>query len=657
MTPLPIVLLVAVVLSPAQQQGPRPMTADDVVNLLLPTDPQISPDGRRVAFVVRRHDEEADAFNLDLYVTAAPGGGATRLTYHPKQDDHPRWSPDGEWIAFLSDRTGRKQIYLLPLSGGEARQLTYHGTTVNSFQWSPDGDAIFFLAPVPEDDEDKSGVDEPVVVDDEYAYAHLWRVDVATGEASQVSRGAFHITEAAISPDGTRLALIVRESPKIADVMTQELYVLPAAGGTLQRLTSNGYAESSPRWRPDGRQLAYLSESDGNPAAGPQRIHIRVPSGSGEPRVLAPDFDGYIRDYVWSPDGRSLLFHADHRVNRHVYRIAATGGTPTSLSQGDGLHGPFTVDRAGKAMAYLYEDPTSPPDVWWKSAIDAEGRRLTRLNPASAEWLLGRVETVRWRSFDGMEIEGLLVYPTDYEPGRAYPAIVEVHGGPEGAFTRGLLARYSTFPHIYAATGYVTLMPNFRGSSNYGADFAQANKGDVGGGDYQDVMSGMDYLVERGLADPDRLAIKGWSYGGYMSAWAIGHTDRFKVAVYGAGLSNAVSYYGTADIQFSRENLHGGTPYTSQDRWMEMSPLTYVQNVTTPTLIFHGEKDERVPLTQSYEFYLGLKKRGVPAKLVIYPGQPHGLQVPSYQVDKMTRELEWMERYLSGGPGVSNDGR
>jgi dipeptidyl aminopeptidase/acylaminoacyl peptidase len=626
----------------------RPMTYEDVVTLEAPSDPRISPDGSLVVFGVRERDGAEDAFNEDLYLVSTSEGRVRRLTYHPKRDAFARWRPDGQSVAFLSGRGERTQIYLLPADGGEARPLTEHDTDIASFQWSPDGESIYFVAPVPrEAEEGEPKVDEVIVVDREYPYAHIWRVDLATEAVEQVSAGEYHVVDAELSPDGARFALIVRPSPKIADVMAQEVYLLPAVGGELERLTDNDYAEGTPRWSPDGSRVAYLSEADGNPVAGPSRIHMRSVSGEGEPRVLARGFDGYIRDYRWSPDGQSFVFYADHRVNRHIYRVrAGDGEQPTRLTEGDGLHGSFTLDWSGRAMAYLHENPENPPDVWWKPAPDEPSQRLTQLNPQSAPWALGKVETIRWRSTDGMEIEGLLVYPVNYEPGRTYPTILEVHGGPEGAYTRGFIARYGSFPHIYAAAGYLTLMPNFRGSSNYGAAFAQANKGDVGGGDFRDCMTGLDYLIERGLADPNRLVIKGWSYGGYMSGWAIGHTDRFAVTAYGAGLSNAVSYYGTADIQFSRENLHGGTPYTNRERWMEMSPLSYVQNVSTPALIFHGENDARVPLSQSKEFYLGLRKRGVPAQLVIYPNQPHGLRVPSYQLDKMRREFDWIEKYI-----------
>jgi dipeptidyl aminopeptidase/acylaminoacyl peptidase len=647
----------------------RPMTFDEVVGLKRASDPRLSPDGSKIAFVVTEWDKERDAFNGDIYLVAVAEGVLRRLTQHPDTDQSPRWSPDGSALAFLSNRQGEDkedkkvfQIYLWEVGAGEPRQLSFHEESITALEWSPDGRTLAFLAPEKKEDDEakkpdkdkKAKTPKPVVVDEDPPNAHLWLLDVASQKAQRLTQKPFHLTDVSFSPDGKSLAYVAQISPKVADALSAELYVVSVQGGEPRRLTSNGFSESHPRWSPDGSRIAYLSEADGNPAAGPSRIHVISASG-GEAKVLARSFDGYIRDFFWSKEGSEFIFEADIRVNRHLYRVADTDGEPEALTRADGLNGSFSLDRARSGIAFLREDPENPADVWFMK--EGSGRKLTDLNPQAAAWALGKVETIRWKSSDGMEIEGLVVYPVDYRPGRRYPTVLEVHGGPEGAYTRGFLASSGTFPQVYAASGYVTLLPNFRGSSNYGARFAQANRADVGGGDYQDCMTGVDHLVAQGIADPDRLAIKGWSYGGYMSGWTIGHTTRFKAAAYGAGLSNAVSYYGTADIQFSRENLHGGTPYSNRKAWEERSPLSYVANVKTPALIFHGEKDERVPVGQSYEFYMGLRKHNVPSKLVVYPGQPHGLRVPSYQLDKMRREFEWIEKYLGergrpteGGP-------
>jgi dipeptidyl aminopeptidase/acylaminoacyl peptidase len=272
---------------------------------------------------------------------------------------------------------------------------------------------------------------------------------------------------------------------------------------------------------------------------------------------------------------------------------------------------------------------------------------LTRLNPQIESFTLGQVESVKWISTDETEVEGLIVFPVGYQTGKRYPLLTYIHGGPESAYTKTFNATWSAFPQVYAGAGYAVFMPNFRGSSNYGAKFAKSNAKLAGKVDYEDIMSGVDHLIKLGVADENKLAVAGWSYGGYMSGWIIGHTNRFKCAAYGAGLSDAISYWGTADIVFQRERLHGGVPWESRKLFDEQSPLNYLTNVKTPTLIFHGEKDERVPLGQSQETYRTLKRLGVTTQLIVYPDQGHGLAVPSYQLDKMRREFEWIDKYLA----------
>ncbi len=622
----------------------RPMTPEDVLGLERVSAPQLSPDEQRVVYVVTRAELKDNVQNSDLWlVETRPGAAPARLTYAPKKDQYPRWSPDGKSIAFLSDRDGKMQVYLLPAAGGEARRLTNSETAVEKLAWAPDGRSLAFLAPEqpsPEEEKrKKEGFDE-IVVDKNLRYAQLHRVWVESGKVEPLTRGRLHVVDFAWAPDGRRLAFTARPSPKLAESPATELYMMEV-GSDPRRVTENNYAERSPQFSPDGRLLAFLSNHGKVPTVGPDAIHILESDGRG--RVLNPDFPGYITEYEWAADGQSLYFSAGTGVTRRLFRTDVEGRALEDVTKGDVAD---TAPSVGPSrVAFVRETAEAPAQVFLLGRGEAP-RALTAHNPQAAEWQLGRLETIRWKSKDGREIEGLLLYPVGYQPGKRYPLVVSVHGGPEGAYVRSFMATHGEFPHILAARGYACFFPNFRGSSNYGQEFAEANRGDVGGGDYNDIMSGVDYLVERGLADPQRLAVKGWSYGGYMSGWIIGHTDRFRVAVYGAGLSNAISYYGQADIQFSRENLHGGTPWTNWQKWLEQSPLLHLRNAKTPALIFHGEKDDRVPLPQSLETYRALKKYNVPVELVIYPREPHGLGEPKHQLDKIRRELECLDRYL-----------
>jgi dipeptidyl aminopeptidase/acylaminoacyl peptidase len=667
------------------QTQKRAMTFEDVMSMRVVSDPRISPDGKNVAFVVTQADMKTNFRNSDVWLVSAEGGEPRQLTRSPKRDDQPRWSSDSRSLAFISDRDGKAQVYMLSIDGGEARKMTDVQTAVQGFEWSPDGKRIAYIStdPIPEarEKEKKEGFDQ-IVADADYQYTHINVIEVSD-RASPLSKpvkltdGALHAVEIAWNPAGDTIAFTARNTPKLADSGTTEIYAIEIGGKQPQpsRLTTNDRGETNIEWSPDGKTVSYLSNSDKYPSIGPSRIHlltvIRVTFPAGQsnaltgflapskPQVLQPQFEGYIRDHQWSRDGRFIYFGADSATIRRISRMAPEGSRLESFGISRKLEGSLTLSARSERAAYLEEDQTHPADVWIASVnANEEGdgvisnpRQLTHMNPQAESFALGRVETIKWKSSkDGREIEGILVYPIDYESGKRYPLITSIHGGPEGAYQLSFMASYGEFPHLYAARGYASFFPNFRGSSNYGYEFASANVGDLGGGDYADIMSGVDYLIQRGIADPARLAIKGYSYGGYMSGWIIGHTDRFKAAVFGAGLSNAISYYSQADIQFSRETLHQGTPWKNNQNMIERSPVFYLQNAKTPSLIYHGEKDERVPLPQSLGTYMGLKKAGVPAQLIIYPREGHGLREPAHQLDKMRREFEWMEKYVGTAP-------
>lgn len=649
-----VVLALFLLGSGASAQSKRAMTPEDVVALNRASDAQISPDARRAAFVVNSWDRENDRFNSDVWLVDEMRQ-VVRLTSHPKRDDSPRWSPDARRLAFLSERgsdaTPNAQIYLLNPMGGEPVQLTSHKTAIQSFEWSPDGRSIAFIA---EEPREKLKTKPPVVVDEDYRFAQLWIVDVTSQQIRQLTRGSRHVVAFNWSPDGSQIVFTARATPKLMDNHTTEVFVTPAVlqnapydTAQARQITKGGGAENQPRFSPDGRWISYLAHADGDTTAGPERIHIVAVAG-GEPRVLAKNFDGYISSYRWVFDSQRVIFLAAMGVNAHLYTMHIGDAAPTAMTRNDGVTTGFSMTADGMNIAYVHESPRMPTEVALLNARNMIPILLTRLNPQIESLTLGQVEPVKWNSNDGTEIEGLLVFPVGYQTGKRYPMLTYIHGGPEGAYTKTFNATWSAFPQVYAGAGYAVFMPNFRGSSNYGAKFAQSNAKLVGKVDYEDILSGVDHLIKTGIADGNRLAIAGWSYGGYMSGWIIGHTNRFKCAAYGAGLSNAVSYWGTADITHQRERLHGGVPWEARRMFEEQSPLNYLTNVKTPALIFHGEKDERVPLGQSLETYRTLKRLGVTTQLVVYPDQGHGLVVPSYQLDKMRREFEWVEKYLKG---------
>ncbi len=632
-------------------QTKRPMTPEDVVSLNRASDPQISFDSRRVAFVVTAWDRENDKFNSDIWMVN-DARETVRLTANPKRDDHPRWSSDQRRLAFLSDRgDAGVQIYAVSLQGGEPEKLTSHKAPVTDFEWSPDGRFIAFVA---EESSEKPKTKAPVVEDEGFRFAQLWLLETATGEVKQLTKSTRHIAGFSWAWNSQQIVFTARQTPKLMDNATTEVFTIPVNwqntpidSAAAKQLTKGNGAESDARFSPDGRWISYLAHADGDASAGPDRIHI-VPANGGEARVLAKNFDGYIRSHRWVFDSQRFIFNAGLGVNEQIYSMNIADQTPQAMTRSDGVNPSFSVTPDGMNIAFVHENPRIPSEVALLAARIMVPVFLTQLNPKAAEFALGQVDAIKWKSTDGTEIEGLVVYPVGYQTGRRVPLLTYVHGGPEGAYTKSFNATWSAFPQVYAANGYAVFMPNFRGSSNYGAKFAQSNAKLVGKVDYEDILSGIDHLVKLGVADENKLAVAGWSYGGYMSGWMIGHTNRFKCAAYGAGLSNAVSYWGTADIVYQRERLHGGTPWEARKMFDEQSPLNYLTNAKTPTLIFHGEKDERVPLGQSQETYRTLKRLGVATQLVVYPDQGHGIQVPSYQLDKMRREFAWIEKYVMG---------
>lgn len=647
---LAILLLLAAGWTLATAQVKRPMTPEDVVTLNRASDPQISYDSRRVAFVVSSWDRDADRFNADIWLVN-DARETVRLTSNSKRDDHPRWSPDQRRLAFLSDRgdSGGMQIYAITLQAGEPERLTSHKAAVTDFEWSPDGRFIAFVA---EEAREKPKTKAPMVEDEDFRFAQLWLLETATGEVKQLTKGTRHIAGFSWAWNSQQIVFTARQTPKLMDSATTEVFTIPVNwqnatldSASAKQLTKGNGAESDALFSPDGRWISYLAHADGDINTGPNRIHV-IPANGGEARVLAKNFDGYIRSHRWLFDSQRFIFNAGLGVNEQIYTMNLADQTPQAMTRGDGVNTAFSVTPDGMNVAFVHENPRVPTEIALLAARIMVPVFLTQLNPKSSEFALGQVEAIKWKSNDGTEIEGVLIYPVGYQTGKRAPLLTYVHGGPEGAYTKSFNATWSAFPQVYAANGYAVFMPNFRGSSNYGAKFAQSNAKLAGKVDYEDIMSGIDHLVKLGLADETRLAVAGWSYGGYMSGWMIGHTNRFKCTAYGAGLSNAVSYWGTADIIHQRERLHGGTPWDARKMFDEQSPLSYLTNAKTPTLIFHGEKDERVPLGQSQETYRTLKRLGVTTQLVVYPDQGHGILIPSYQLDKMRREFAWIEKYL-----------
>lgn len=627
----------------------RPMTPKDVVELKQVSNPQISPDGSRVVFVVAELDAKENLYQSDLWAVGAAEGDPLRLTRHPKNDRAPQWSPDGKHIAFISEREEKPQVFLMDARGGEAWKLTDAKGGASAFSWAPDGKSIAYLATeAPSDDEEKKtkAKDDERVIDRDFKMAHLFTIDVESRKSARLTEGPFTLADPRFSPDGKQIAVVRRPTPKADDGDLSDVLIVPAAGGSPRLLFENSGADSSPRWSPDGSQIAFVSR-DGELSPHGYSLLMLISAGGGAARALT-DAELQPGSPSWSPDGRSLYFTAGHGVRSSVFSIAVAAARPQALLEGPFVTSSLSVAEKAGTLAFLRQDPSNPADVWVQKPNGAAARR-SKMNPQVAAFELGKAEAIRWKSFDGREIEGVLWLPADATPGKPVPLVVSAHGGPSGVSTLSFQGSWSNYAHCYTGKGWAVFQPNFRGSSNYGDAFLRMDHKDWGGGDFQDIMTGVDHLIAKGIADKERMAFHGWSYGGYLTSWTITQTSRFKAAADGAGLTNMISMYSTNDLQRTLEQYFGGQPWDDYQAYERASAMYHIKKAKTPTLILHGEKDDRVPISQAQELYMGLKKNGVPVEMVVYPREPHGLREPNHQLDKMEREMAWFEKWMLNG--------
>ncbi len=659
------ILLLAVIAAGAQER--RPMTFDDVMALNNVGSPQISPDGELVVYTVSHASMNDNEIRSEIWLVSSGGGDVRRFT-SGNNDRSPVWSPDGEWIGFISSRPtpgrprggddredngDRPQIYLISPHGGEATKLTDSKSGAGGFVWSHDSKKIAYVAQIPltdEEEEKRRGGDDTKVIDGDFRYSSLHVVDVKSRQSDEIVRGDFVVGQPAWSHDGTRVAYSVRPTARADDGSLGDIYIANADGsGSPRKLYENEGSDASPVWSPDGQTILFSTASEG--ALGFSRLHT-IPASGGSPRSVIPDFDGPANNVRFSPDGEKIYFQAGAGTTRQIFSAPASGGDVEQITDYAGVVGGFTMTADGKTFAFTRTDVQHPNDVYVASLPSFDPKQITNHNPQLVDIEVGDSELISWKSKDGREIEGVVIYPVGYEPGKKYPVLMNVHGGPSGAWTQSFPGSWGNYAHVWAGRDWITLLPNPRGSSSYGEEFQLSNLKDWGGGDYEDVQSGLDELIRRGIADPDRMGQTGWSYGGYMTAWTLTQTDRFRAVMVGAGLTNMFSMYSTNDLQRLLEGYFGDTPFNEEEEYRRASAMTFINEAKTPTLIMHGEQDNRVPKSQAQELYMGLKKNDVPVQMVWYPREPHGLREPMHRLDKMRREYSFFSENVLGEAAV-----
>jgi dipeptidyl aminopeptidase/acylaminoacyl peptidase len=617
----------------------------------------ISPDGKWVTYTVRRADFKVDAFIEDIWLADAATGRKFQLTRGDKSASNIVWSPDSQWLAFLSNRVGEKnQIFVIPPDGGEAVQLTKVETGVHDLEWSPDGKTIAFTASVSNKDTTKNRQEQLgdfMVVRKEYDYLHLWTIDVAEAMKSpqngkQRTKGKdFSVGSFSWSPDASRIAFDAQKNPDLIQADTSDIYVLKLAGDGVKKIVGQPGPDVQPRWSPDGKQIAFDSAMGNSHFFHCNSRIAVVPADGGAPRSLTDAFDESPGMLDWKPNG--IYFFAMQKTASHLFRVNPDDAKITRLTGPDDiLAGGFSLTKNGEKMALSIVSPTSLREVFVSDVNSFAPRKLTDMTAQTKSFRLGTSEVISWTSQDGTTIEGVLTKPADFDPARKRPLLCIIHGGPTG-IDRPTLLGFSYYPaEIWADRGALILRVNYRGSAGYGEKFRQLNVGNLGVGDAWDVLSGIDHLIKLGWVDPARVGCMGWSQGGYISAFLTTSSDRFAAISVGAGISNWATYYYNTDITPFTIQYLGKDPGADPAIYQKTSPMSYILKAKTPTLIQHGENDRRVPIANAYELRQGLEDRGVPVEMIVYKGFGHGITKPRAARSVARHNLAWFNHYIWG---------
>ena len=640
----------------AHAQDKRPMSFIDVMDMPLLQDPQLSPDGKRIVFIMLRADWSANRPIGHIYRINSDGTDQVQLTFGATGESNPRWSPDGASIAFLARRdsdTGT-QIYLLDTQGGEARRVTAHPASAGNITWAPDGATIFFTATDPKTAEER---EKDRLQDDMYAFEetnfkqrHLWSTDLR-GQTTRITEGGFSVGAYELSADGTRVVMARAPSPLLEHNPQSEVWLMNVDGNEPRRLTTNEIPERDLSLSPDKTMVAFLAgANDKFEGYYNDKIFV-MPASGGLARLLLPDVPYEVLDIEWAGDGKGLYFLANMGVHTELLHVDLESRRIRQLTNGEHTIGAWSYVRSVQQHVFTRNTAPRASEVHTLPAEGrAEPRRVTSVfDYVERQFVLAQQQRLTWRGADGHAVEGLLFYPLAHVQGQRYPLIVITHGGPEDSDKFG----FHSDVQVFAGKGYAVLKPNYRGSTGYGDAFLRDMVGGYFKQSHLDVMAGVDAVIAMGVADPDRLIKMGASAGGHMTNKLMTFTHRFKAGSSFAGAANWISMYAQSDTRLRRDLWFGGTPYDAEapiDLYWSQSPLKDVARVKTPTLFIVGENDARVPLAQSVEMYRALRRHNVPTRLYVGPREGHGLGELRHRLFKFQVELEWFERHVHGRP-------
>jgi len=644
-------LSAALVLSAAQ--APATPSIDDLINLKRVGSPAISPNGRQVAYTLREANWDENAYETEIWIGDGTGQ-ARQVTNGRKSSMQPAWSPDGAWLAFVSDRDGKRQLYRIAPGGGEAERLTTTEEGVTNFAWAPSGREIAFTMTDPistaiKEREKQWG--DIRIEDQDQRYTHLYVFDVAAKTTKPITKGNMVVGSFDWSPDGRHIAFEHRSTSDPADGGTADISIVLPSTNAVRVVVALEGPDTNPRWSPDGNRLAFVT-SMGKPFFFFQnRVIATIAPGTPDVRSLTDAFDENPSLIDWTKSG--IHFSSSQRTWSYLFSLNPDTKQITKHAVRDEwIGGGFSITPDGSRAAFIASSATEFPDVYVAPIQTMAAAKVSDAGAQIASWPKHTREVARWKSQDGAEIEGVLHKPADFQKGRRYPLLVVIHGGPTGVSQPTPYGSAGSYPiDAFLAKGALVLEPNYRGSAGYGEKFRSLNVRNLGIGDAWDVLSGIDALVQQGLVDRDRVGSMGWSQGGYISAFlTTRHADRFKAISVGAGISDWMTYYVNTDIHpFTRQYLKA-TPWDDPKIYADTSPMTYIKQARTPTLIQHGENDARVPIPNAFQLYQGLRDQGVPVQLSVFKGFGHGLTKPKANRGAMQQNLDWFTRYIWNQP-------